>query len=154
MAARNHLAVKQLSRQAREVLFRYSFPGNVRELENTVERAVALTQQSEEIQVWDLCGQSRCPYNGGEPQPGCGFCSDLKGTKEQGRASIETLAVAREQFERTHIVEILQRTGWSRTTASKILGLSRKGLWEKCKRYGITRPGDKKGAREAWGDDD
>ena len=154
MAARNHFEVKQLTRQAREVLFRYSFPGNVRELENTVERAVALTQQSQEIQVWDLCGQSRCPYNGGEPQPGCGFCSDLKGAKEEGRAAMETLAVAREQFERNHIFEILQRTGWSRTTASKVLGLSRKGLWEKCKRYGITRPGDEGSPRDDWGDEE
>ena len=55
---------------------------------------------------------------------------------------METLAMAREQFERTHILEILQRTGWSRTTAAQILGLSRKGLWEKCKRYDIVRSGE------------
>lgn len=150
MTSRNHLPPKQLSRQAREVLFRYSFPGNVRELENTVERAVALAQQSSEIHVWDLCGQSRCPYNGGEPQAGCGFCLDLKGSKGEGRALMETLAVAREQFERNHIFEILQRTGWSRTTASKVLGLSRKGLWEKCKRYGISGPGHKNAEAEKW----
>ena len=50
--------------------------------------------------------------------------------------------MAREQFERTHILEILQRTGWSRTTAAQVLGLSRKGLWEKCKRYDIVRSGE------------
>ena len=67
---------------------------------------------------------------------------------------METLAVAREEFERNHIFEILQRTGWSRTTASKVLGLSRKGLWEKCKRYGITRPGDEGSPRDDWGDEE
>jgi DNA-binding NtrC family response regulator len=56
--------------------------------------------------------------------------------------AMETLAEAREHFERSHILEILNRTGWSRTTASKVLGLSRKGLWEKCKRYGIVRAGE------------
>ena len=56
--------------------------------------------------------------------------------------AMETLAEAREHFEREHILEILNRTGWSRMTASKVLGLSRKGLWEKCKRYGIVRAYD------------
>ncbi len=142
MAGRAQQEPKSLSRQAREVLFRYSFPGNVRELENTMERAVALAQQSEAIQASDLCGQSHCPYAGGEPQPGCGFCTDLIGGKRVKSGGMETLAAAREQFERGHILEILQRTGWSRTTASKVLGLSRKGLWEKCKRYGIIRSGE------------
>jgi len=142
MANRNHQEIKTLSRQAREVLFRYGFPGNVRELENTIERGVALAQQSQEIQIADLCGQSQCPYLGGEPQKDCGFCGDLGGRKNMKNGAMETLAVAREQFERTHILEILQRTGWSRTNAAKVLGLSRKGLWEKCKRYEIVRSGE------------
>ena len=60
--------------------------------------------------------------------------------------AMESLAMAREQFERTHILEILQRTGWSRTTAAQVLGLSRKGLWEKCKRYDIVRSGEDAGS--------
>ncbi len=142
MAARNHQKPQILSRQAREVLFRYGFPGNVRELENTIERAVALAQQSEEIQVMDLCGQSRCPYSGGEPQKDCGFCGEQGRRVSMKTGTMETLALAREQFERAHILEILQRTGWSRTTAAQVLGLSRKGLWEKCKRYDIVRSGE------------
>jgi len=51
-----------------------------------------------------------------------------------------------EQFEREYIVSVLGRVEGSRTTASKILGLSRKALWEKCKRYGI--PSAKEGAEE------
>jgi two-component system response regulator HydG len=139
MTKRNKQEDKTLSRQARDVLFRYGFPGNVRELENTIERAVALSQQSQEIQVADLCGQSRCPYSGGEPQKDCGFCGGLDRRNSLKSGMMETLALAREQFERSHILEILQRTGWSRTTAAQVLGLSRKGLWEKCKRYNIVR---------------
>ena len=154
MATRNHQEPKVLSRQAREVLFRYSFPGNVRELENTIERAVALGQQAKEIHVQDLCGQSQCPYAGGEPQKGCGFCGDLEERSGVKNGAMETLALAREQFERNHILEILNRTGWSRTTASKVLGLSRKGLWEKCKRYGIVRSRDGTNpGRDDWGED-
>ena len=142
MTARNQQQGKVLSREAREVLFRYGFPGNVRELENTIERAVALSQQSQEIQVADLCGQSRCPYSGGEPQKDCGFCGELDRRNSSKSGMMETLALAREQFERNHILEILQRTGWSRTIAAQVLGLSRKGLWEKCKRYDIVRSGE------------
>ena len=142
LASRNQQTPQTLSRQAREVLFRYGFPGNVRELENTIERAVALAQQSQEIQVVDLCGQSQCPYAGGEPQKDCGFCGEQDRKSHVRSGSMETLAIAREQFERIHIIEILQRTGWSRTTAAQVLGLSRKSLWEKCKRYGIVRSGE------------
>ncbi len=142
LASRNQQTPQTLSRQAREVLFRYGFPGNVRELENTIERAVALAQQSQEIQVVDLCGQSQCPYAGGEPQKDCGFCGEQDRKNNVKSGSMETLAIAREQFERIHIIEILQRTGWSRTTAAQVLGLSRKSLWEKCKRYAIVRSGE------------
>ena len=49
---------------------------------------------------------------------------------------------AREGFEKDYIVSVLERVEGSRTTASKILGLSRKALWGKCKRYGIPSARD------------
>ena len=132
-------AMKGFSPAAREVLLRYSFPGNVRELENTIERAVALVQDRDEIQVWDLCGQTGCPFLGGPLQSGCGFCQEglanVTDAEQKG-----TLAEVRERCEREYILAVLAREGWSRTAASKSLGLSRKALWEKCKRYGIATP--------------
>jgi DNA-binding NtrC family response regulator len=50
----------------------------------------------------------------------------------------DSLAVARERFEREYILSVLAQTEGSKTMAAKLLGLSRKGLWEKCKRYGIA----------------
>jgi DNA-binding NtrC family response regulator len=137
-SGRMRKTLKGFSQEARELLLRYSWPGNVRELENTIERAVALSRHSEEIQAWDLCGFASCPFSGGKPQEGCGFCSEgLAGAPSPSRA-MGTLTTAREEFERHYILETLERAQGSKTVAARILGLSRKSLWEKCKRYGIT----------------
>jgi two-component system, NtrC family, response regulator AtoC len=135
--------LRGFSQQARELLLRYSFPGNVRELENMVERAVALGRDREAIQPSDLCGFQSCPFTGGTPQESCGFCSEgLAGGQKRPAHPLTSLATAREQFEREYIVSVLERVEGSRTTASKILGLSRKALWEKCKRYRIPSAKD------------
>jgi two-component system response regulator HydG len=71
------------------------------------------------------------------PQETCGFCSEgLTGQKRPERP-LNSLGAAREEFEKEYILSVLERVEGSRTTAAKILGLSRKALWEKCKRYGI-----------------
>ncbi|TLY19428.1 MAG: sigma-54-dependent Fis family transcriptional regulator, partial [Nitrospirae bacterium] len=130
--------LKGFSSVSRELFLRYSFPGNVRELENMVERAVALGRDREAIQPSDLCGFQSCPYTGGAAQESCGFCSEgLTGQKREERP-LTSLATAREQFEKDYILSVLERVDGSRTTGAKILGLSRKALWEKCKRYGIS----------------
>lgn len=49
-----------------------------------------------------------------------------------------TLATAREAFERDYIAAVLKQVDGSRTNAATILGLSRKALWDKCKRYGLS----------------
>ena len=130
--------LRGFSQPARELLLRYSYPGNVRELQNLVERAVALGRDHTMVQPADLCGFQSCPYAGGAPQEGCGFCSEgLTGSTKRKDAAMTSLAAAREGFEKDYIVSVLERVEGSRTTASRILGLSRKALWEKCKRYGI-----------------
>lgn len=135
--------LRGFSQPARELLLRYSYPGNVRELENMVERAVALGRDREPIQPSDLCGFQACPYLGGEPQESCGFCNEgLTGKPKKKELSLTALSTAREAFEKEYILSVLERVEGSRTTASKILGLSRKALWEKCKRYGIPSARD------------
>lgn len=129
-------ATKRFSNEAREALLRYSFPGNIRELENMIERATVLARERDAIQLVDLCGQASCPSRGGPVHPECGFCQEglSSATNHQDAG---TLAAVRERCEKDYIVTVLAREGWSRTAAAKSLGLSRKVLWEKCKRYGI-----------------
>ena len=107
-----------------------------------VERAVALGREHEAIQPSDLCGFQSCPFTGGTVQESCGFCSEGLTGRNREERPLTSLATAREQFEREYIVSVLGRVEGSRTTASKILGLSRKALWEKCKRYGIPSARD------------
>lgn len=132
--------LKGFAQPSRELLLHYSFPGNVGELEQMVERAVALGKEGEELQPWNLCGFQTCPYLGGAPQAGCGFCIEglAAETKKSSVAAQVTLATAREAFERDYIVEVLKQVQGNRTNAANVLGLSRKALWDKCKRYGIS----------------
>jgi DNA-binding NtrC family response regulator len=107
--------VRGLSPQALEILMHYDFPGNIRELKNIIERAIALTDQSR-IQVIDLP-------------------PDLQNLdfKTFETLEMETL----EEMEKRYITTILQRTNYNRHLAAKILGLPRTTLWRRLKEYGI-----------------
>ncbi len=102
----------------------YSWPGNVRELENAVERAIALTG-SDRVLSRDLLLEGalrRRRKTGGDDGAG----GPLVTLREVVRGS-----------EEKHIRRVLKATEGHRANAAKILGISRKNLWEKMKDYGI-----------------
>ena len=131
--------LKGFSQTARELLLQYSFPGNVRELEHLVERAVVRGREEDVLQPWDLCGNQSCPYLAGVPQESCGFCREglTAGVRPLPAGPLTSLAAAREQFEQDYIVSAIEKAEGDHVVAAQILGLSEKTLREKCKRYNI-----------------
>ncbi len=105
--------------EAMDLLCRYSWRGNVRELENEVQRALLLAGDVDRI--------------GPESLP-----ESVRGKVAPGEGSAEgTLKGAREQVERAMIAGALERTGGNRTHAARALGISRWGLVQKIEKYGI-----------------
>lgn len=108
----------RLDDDAREALIRYSFPGNVRELENILERAIALSP-GERISSTDL-----------------NLEADGLTTAGGGR-SAETLDDYLNRVERQAILEALQKTEGNRTAAARVLGVSFRSLRYRLERLGI-----------------
>jgi two-component system response regulator AtoC len=95
---------------------RHSYPGNVRELKNLIEHAVAMCEGTR-IDGRDLdFGAAQAP-------------STVAGS----------LRDALEGAEQEAIRLALDHSGWAMAQAAAILGISRKNLWEKMRRYGIGR---------------
>ena len=99
------------SPEAVDALMNYSFPGNVRELLNIVERCMALSSEKT-IRVADLPAH-------------------IVKTRPSARTPLLSLQDVTMEAEKSHIVKILQLTKGSRSKTAEILGISRKTLWEK-----------------------
>jgi two-component system response regulator AtoC len=110
--------IRGLSKEAETMLLGLPFPGNVRELKNMIERAVALCD---------------APWIG----PGDLLTED--GDVGEQVAHITTLKQSIEDAERQAINHALAENGSRINQAADYLGISRKNLWEKMKRYGIEK---------------
>jgi transcriptional regulator of acetoin/glycerol metabolism len=106
-----------LRADAQAALLAHAWPGNVRELRNRIERACILSEAGA-LGVADLF--------------------DVPGPGQQGdAASLPTLDSFIADAERSYLAAILQRTDGRVGAAAKLLGISRKTLWEKMKRHGL-----------------
>ena len=109
--------IRGISGQAMDLLQRYAYPGNVRELENILERAVAIAK-TEVIQVWDLP-------------------PDIEGLELYSYDRSDGGLLKLDELERDYISHVLKLSGGSRTKAAQILGIDRASLWRKMKKYGL-----------------
>jgi DNA-binding NtrC family response regulator len=109
--------VREISGDVIAILMNYDFPGNVRELENIVERGVALTN-GKSIEIAHL------------PE-------DLRELSIRTFRKKEGKIPSLEEQEQSYINWVLSEVGGNKTLAAQILGIDRVSLWRKLKRYGL-----------------
>ncbi|MDH3514620.1 MAG: sigma-54 dependent transcriptional regulator [Gammaproteobacteria bacterium] len=125
LAAETDKKVTAFTPAALEALARYTWPGNIRELRNTVERSI-LTCQGKTIDMEDLPGTIafRDSSSAGE-----GLTLEKMGKKDLDRWL--------EEVERGVILEALALTKGVQAHAAKKLGISERSLWHRIKKLGI-----------------
>lgn len=106
--------IDQISREALDELMLHEWSGNVRELENAIERAVVV-------------GKGRKI-----------LLQDLPIFQRDHRSAPADLSL--QNIERRHIIQILNQTHWNISRSSEILGIDRSTLYSKIKRYDIQKP--------------
>jgi len=106
-------SVGEFTSEALELLTGYNWPGNVRELENVIERAVILSE-SGRVGAEDLSISSY--------------------------AAIADMSInpSLEEMEKNYILRVLKESGNNQSKASQLLGIDRKTLYLKLKKYGIS----------------
>jgi two-component system response regulator AtoC len=120
--ARLGTRIRGLEPKAQKLIYGYAFPGNVRELENTIERAVVLAE-GDLIRDVDLPDRIREPSD------------PIKTMLASGEVSIKKTT---RFVEETLIRRALDHTGGNRTQAAKLLEISHRALLYKIKDYGIS----------------
>ena len=132
--SRLNKSIYGISAEAEVALLSHPWPGNIRELENVIERAV-LFADTQQIQLADLSPELR---ESGLPQrprasvapPAMDVSTNIEGLKEQVKAAMSRL-------ERELIQRALDQTAGNVTHAARLLKISRKGLQLKMKELGL-----------------
>src|SRR5688572_20392130 len=129
LAAQNGVAPPRLSPQAMEELMAYDFPGNVRELENILERALALSPGAEELGSEALALHRIAPDEEEDSVPGV--------AQPSAQALDAPLPTYPDRLEREAILQALDKTGFNRTAAARLLGITFRQLRYRMQRLGI-----------------
>jgi two-component system nitrogen regulation response regulator NtrX len=124
----NNFRPKKVTPAAMDLLQRYRWKGNIRELRNTLERLIIMTP-SDAIDVADLPESVRTepparPSDGGEP------------------AKAGTLREHKELSERQFLVQKLRETGWNISKTAELIDTPRSNLYKKLEQYNITQESD------------
>lgn len=121
-AIENEKGKIEISKEAVDILMKYNYPGNVRELENTIERAVV------------LCRDNIITLND--------IPDSIKGFKKESiikDSAAGTLNDQVEALEKKLIYDALSQSGGNQTLAAKLLGLTERNIRYKIQKYGIKK---------------
>jgi two-component system response regulator PilR (NtrC family) len=140
LARRMQVAVPELDADALERLQRYAFPGNVRELENVLERAMTLCTGGR-IGAADIQLRATARPPGADGLGGTAAPAPLvpltAGASAQAAAAPDALGDQLEHLERAAIVRALEQTRYNKTAAAKLLGMTFRALRYRIKKLGI-----------------
>lgn len=121
---RNSKNVSHVAPEAMELLRRHSWPGNIRELEHSIERAIVMTNSSV-LFMEDFSGLSSGLLRDAEPRS----AGTLSGDQSL------------EEVEKAVILKVLAEVHYNKSRASEVLGIDRATLYRKAQRYGIDLRG-------------
>ena len=121
LSQRTGMSKPRLDREALKALYEYDFPGNVRELENILERATALCEHNT-IRIDDL---------------GLGRAAEVPSLPTDAELPTEGLEEYLANVERRVITLALETTRWNRTAAARTLGISFRALRYRLEKLGL-----------------
>lgn len=127
----------QAAPEVMESLYNYDWPGNIRELENAVERALVLCENSW-IKLADLPDDIRSQSRRHHLMAPSILLPPQSETDPPDRESVlpQTLA----ELEKEHIRQVLESVGGQRARAAALLGITRRTLYDKIKRWNLEDP--------------
>lgn len=137
LSEKNRVATRQLSPEVRQLLEEYRWPGNIRELRNTMERAMTFAQ-GKVIGLTDLPHYLLVPNPSGRIWA-VGDREHFSSEDATEDASGGSLAKTREQAEKSRLMEVLRKNNDNRSQAAKELGISRAALYKRLHKYGLVR---------------
>ncbi len=114
-----HKHVSTISAEVMEAFYAYSWPGNIRELENLLMKSVAMCR-----------GDTVTPD----------LLPSQLATRVPSFAPVADVRMSLREVERAHILRVLQHTGWHRGRACEVLGTSRPRLRRLMSQYGLEEP--------------
>ncbi len=152
LAADNGMPLKQLTEAARQKLRSYDWPGNIRELENAIERAVlfspgeviderVLPSSTPSRDVGPCHDERLCREEGADDEVATIGFETAVASMAKGHSAADGRWLTAAEVERDHIVRTLEFTRHNQTAAARLLDIDRHQLRRRMQEYGLAAPG-------------